>query len=88
VKYGQTLRESAESHVATGCCTNLPGSDIASRTVADADACALWCVTDPRCRSFSFSVPLPGRARPNTCWIKDSVPEPESTEDYHSGIVE
>jgi hypothetical protein len=68
--------------------TNLPGSDIASRVVTDLDACALWCVTEPTCRSFVFLQSTSARGRPNTCWVKDAVPEPAPLEGYISGIRE
>ena len=68
--------------------TNLPGSDIDSRVVTDLEACTLWCVTEPECRSFAFARTVSGRGRPNTCWIKDSVPEAVPLEGYASGILE
>lgn len=68
--------------------TNLPGGDIGNKVVTDLSACALWCVTDPRCRSFAFTKPVSGVGRPNTCWIKDSVPDAVASAVHISGIVE
>jgi hypothetical protein len=68
--------------------TNLPGSDIGSRVVTDLSACALWCVTDPRCRSFAYTKTVADADRPNTCWIKNSVPEAMASELFISGIIE
>jgi hypothetical protein len=68
--------------------TNLAGGDIGSRVVADVSACALWCLLEPDCRSFAFAKPGPAISRPNTCWIKSSVPAATPSEFHTSGIVE
>jgi hypothetical protein len=68
--------------------TNLPGGDIANKVVIDEMDCALWCLMDPRCKSFAFTKPGPDVGKPNVCWIKESVPGPVASEFHISGILE
>ena len=69
--------------------TNLAGGgDIASLSMSDVSACALWCVMESRCLSFAYLKPGDiddGAA--STCWIKSSVPDALPDALFISGIV-
>ena len=70
--------------------TDLPGGDVANKVVADASACASWCLSESRCRSFTFAKPQhPVAARRNMCWIKGSNQlRAVASPSYTSGVVE
>jgi len=70
--------------------TDLPGGDVANKVVTDASACAAWCLSESRCRSFTFAKPEhPVAASRNMCWIKGSNRlGAVANRSYTSGVVD
>ena len=51
--------------------TSLEGRDVADEVVANADACASWCVAEPDCQGFTYGKPShPDPHSQNRCWLK------------------
>ena len=70
--------------------TSLSGGDIESMEVADAAACAAWCLSEERCRSFTYATTAhPESDMRSTCWIKGATDLPATADPFYtSGIVE
>lgn len=53
--------------------SRVDGHDFADQVVADANACASWCLAEPDCQGFSFAKAThPDPNRQNRCWLKNT----------------
>lgn len=64
------------------------GNDIATEVVADADACATWCLTEPDCQGFSYAKPAhPAENFRSRCWLKGTAElTPVKNDMFTSGV--